>query len=346
MANILIIRFSALGDVAMTVPVIYSLAQSYPQHKITVLSNGHLKSLFAYAPSNVEFIGVNLKKDYKGFLGLNRLFRELKSKKFDYVADLHDVLRSKYLRFRFSLKGIPVAHIDKGRDGKKALTRREGKVLIQQPSSFDRYKKVFEDLGFPFELHFESIYGTDGPAISVELGSLVGLKTSCERWIGIAPFAKHKEKTYPPELMEQVIAHFSENTFTKVFLFGGKEDASAFAKWTAKYPTVRAVNGKLGMEDELLLMSQLDVMVSMDSANMHFASLVNTPVVSIWGATHPYAGFMGWGQKEEHVLQLDLSCRPCSVFGNKPCFRGDWACMYGIAPSKVIEAIENIKKGA
>ena len=96
-----------------------------------------------------------------------------------------------------------------------------------------------------------------------------------------------------------------------------------------------------GLREELILMSNLDVMVSMDSANMHLASLVGTTVVSVWGATHPYAGFMGWNQKEENAVQVTLPCRPCSIFGNKPCRRGDYACLRQIEPSDIIQKIEN-----
>ena len=87
------------------------------------------------------------------------------------------------------------------------------------------------------------------------------------------------------------------------------------------------------------MMGQLDVMLSMDSANMHLASLVGTRVVSVWGGTHPYAGFLGWSQKTEDCAQLDMPCRPCSVYGNKPCLRGDYACMNGITPSQILEKL-------
>ena len=97
------------------------------------------------------------------------------------------------------------------------------------------------------------------------------------------------------------------------------------------------------MERELILMSHLDVMVSMDSANMHLASLVNTPVVSIWGATHPYCGFMGYGQKAENALQIEnLECRPCSVFGNKPCLHGDYRCLIRITPEMVVQKVMDV----
>jgi len=84
-------------------------------------------------------------------------------------------------------------------------------------------------------------------------------------------------------------------------------------------------------------------MISMDSANMHLASLFGVPVVSVWGATHPFAGFMGFGQSPDRAVQIDdLECRPCSVFGNKPCFRGDHACMEWITPERVLEKVGQV----
>lgn len=341
MARILVIRFSALGDVAMTVPVIYSLATQYPQHEITVLSRAVLKPLFQGLPGNVNFIGAELTGKHKGFLRLNTLYSELKTMHFDYVADFHNVLRAKYLCLRFRMSGVSVASICKGRSEKKKLVRRYHKVLEDQKSSFHRYADVLEQLGLPVHLNFVSIYG-EGKGDFSQIESVTGIKQD-QKWIGIAPFAKHKGKIYPIDLQEQVIAHFAANPQVRVFLFGGgKYEQEVFDTWTARYPSVTSMMGKLSMRTELILMSHLDVMVSMDSANMHLASLVNVPVVSIWGATHPYAGFMGWKQLPENTVQLQLSCRPCSVYGQKPCFRGDYVCLRGIRPERVIEKIERI----
>ena len=116
-------------------------------------------------------------------------------------------------------------------------------------------------------------------------------------------------------------------------------------RWAEKYDNVRlAADECHGLKEELELMKKLDVMVSMDSANMHLASLVGTRVVSIWGATHPYAGFLGWGQRMDDCVQRDdLKCRPCSIYGNKPCMRGDMACMQ-IDPKEVVERIRSSTK--
>lgn len=339
MARILVIRFSAIGDVAMTIPVVYSLAAQYPQHEITVLSRKNMEPLFQRLPDNVNFIGADLGGEHKGMHGLSRLYSQLKSLHFDYVADLHNVLRTQWLRLRFVLSGIPTATLCKGRMGKRKLVRRHCKVFKKQKSSFERYADVFGKLGLPVKMDFTSIFG-DAKGDFSQLESIVGVKTN-QKWIGIAPFAKHKGKIYPLELQEQVVRHFAANPDIQVFLFGGGQaERIVLDGWVAKYPNVVSMVGKLSMDAELKLMSHLDVMLSMDSANMHLASLVNTPVVSVWGATHPYAGFMGWKQSLTNVVQVDLPCRPCSVFGQKPCFRGDYACLYAIKPEQIIEKVE------
>ncbi len=331
MKKILIIRFSALGDIAMTVPVVYDLAVQHPDLEITMLSREMAKPLFDRMPSNVHFLAADLKGRHKGLLGLCRLWRDAHLNDFDYIADFHDVLRTWWLCAEGCLHCKKVAKIDKGRKGKKALTRQRNKVLVQQATSFERYAKVLEQLGFPIKPQF----------VKLDYSSFCETqKAPNETWIGIAPFAKHSAKVYPLEKMEQVIKALSERKNTTVFLFGGgEEEKRQIAELCAKYPNVQPAQSQQGLKGELALMGQLDVMLSMDSANMHLASLVGTRVVSIWGGTHPYAGFLGWNQKESDCVQLDLPCRPCSVYGNKPCHRGDYACMKGITPEQIIEKL-------
>ncbi|MBR5081372.1 MAG: glycosyltransferase family 9 protein [Bacteroidales bacterium] len=328
MKKLLVIRFSALGDIAMSVPVVHDLAVQYPDLDITMLSREMARPLFESMPENVHFIAADLKGRHKGLLGLCRLWRDAHLNDSDYIADFHGVLRTWWLRTEGCLRRKKVAKIDKGRKGKKALTRQEDKVLVQQATSFERYAKVLEQLGFPTKLEFEKL----------DYSSFCETqKAPGETWIGIAPFAKHEAKVYPLEKMEQVIKALSERANTTLFLFGGgAEESQQIEALCAKYDHVQPAKNPQGLKGELALMGQLDVMLSMDSANMHLASLVGTPVVSVWGGTHPYAGFLGWNQKTEDCVQLDLPCRPCSVYGNKPCQRGDYACMNGITPEQII----------
>ena len=147
--HILIIRFSALGDVAMLVPVVYSLAHQYPDVQVTVLSRGFARPFFVGLAKNVDFIEADVRNEYRGMQGLNRLYREMKEKDITVVADMHGVLRSAYLCMRFLLGHYRVAHIDKHRQGKRQLTARSGKVMEQQPTTFQNYADVLERLGYP-----------------------------------------------------------------------------------------------------------------------------------------------------------------------------------------------------
>ena len=341
MSKILIIRFSALGDVAMTIPVIYSLARQFPMHEITVLSRSAFQPLFQELPSNIHFLGIDLKGKYKGIPGLNLLYKELQAEKYNYVADFHSVLRSQYLRLRFMLNGVSTASIDKGRREKKKLTQKNNKTFVPLKSGFSRYYEVLEKLGFKFDLSFNSIFDKKSdhfPETICHTGEKKDLK-----WLGIAPFAKHTGKIYPLELHEKVIAHLANDARIKVFIFGGGDEEEDIVRgWCATYPSLISLVGKLKLSQELYLMSQLDLMYSMDSANMHLASLVNTPVISLWGATHPYAGFMGWNQSLENTIQVDLFCRPCSIYGQIPCYRKDYACLHQITPEQIINRIDNV----
>ena len=340
--HIIILRFSALGDVAMTVPVIASLAAQYPKLRISVVSRPVARPLFQHLADNVDFMEADVATEYHGVHGLNTLYRRLVAKKPTAVADFHDVLRSKYLRYRFMLEGFRTAHIDKHRRGKQQLCAQTNKVMVQQPTSFANYADVLAQLGYPVELVFTSIFPKEGADLT-PLVPRVGNKGAKEVWIGIAPFAAHAGKIYPEAKMQQLIELLNKrHPSWRFFLFGGGgHEKALLTQWAEPHPKTECVSTLLhSLDEELILMSHLDAMVSMDSANMHLASVVGTPVVSVWGATHPFAGFMGWGQSAANAIQEDLPCRPCSVYGNAPCLRGDFACMNNIQPERIIRRLE------
>lgn len=348
--HILVIRFSALGDVAMTVPVVWALTHQYPDLRVTVLSRPSSRQFFEDLAPNVNFMAADIKGEYRGMKGLNALYRRLVAKQFTAVADLHNVLRSEYLRLRFNIGRYQVAHIDKHRKMRRQLVApNKKKVAKPLPSSFQNYLDVFARLGYPIDTEkykFLSIFEEPEKKGNLNLlPKIIGPKPSWEQWIGIAPFAAHRGKIYPIDKMMEVLTMLSQRyPKARLFFFGrGQEEEKVFNDWTAEFPQSLFVGQHLeSMYQELILMSHLDVMISMDSANMHMASLVNTPVVSIWGATHPMAGFMGWRQNPENAVQVDLDCRPCSIYGNKPCRRGDYACLNSITPEMIVEKVNKI----
>ena len=343
--HILVIRFSALGDVAMVVPVVWALANQYPDIRITVLSKGFARSFFEDLAPNVNFMEADLKREYSGVKGLNALYRRLVAKQFTKVADLHNVLRSEYLRVRFNLGRYRVEHINKHRKQRRKLVSYKNKVKQQLPTSFENYAEVFARLGYPIDISkFRSIFPEEGGNLNL-LPAVFGPKKNFEQWIGIAPFAAHEGKIYPPRLMEQVIFQLIQKyPKARIFLFGkGEQENKYFQLWCAQYHQCMYVSRHCEtMYQELIVMSHLDVMLSMDSANMHLASLTGIPVVSVWGATHPMAGFFGFNQSKDNAIQIDLDCRPCSIFGNKPCQRGDYACLQNIPPERIVERITTL----
>ncbi len=337
----LITRFSAVGDIAMTIPLLYSLARTYPNDKFIFVSRERFGQFFIDKPENLLFIGINL-DNYKGLTGLYKLYKKLNEYKPDFVADLHDVLRTKILRTYFlMLSGAKVANIIKGRSEKKRLTRSKNKIQAQLKSTFERYRDVFTRLGFPFTPSFTSLFNGGKGDIS-EFSGIIPPKGN-NKWVGAAPFAAHNGKIYPLDKMEQVIALLSKEPDVEIFCFGnGPKEEAVVNDWCSKYPHVNSFLGRTNFNGELRLISHLDAMICMDSANMHMASLAGTPAISVWGATSPLAGFLGWNQKSEDCVELPLPCRPCSIFGNKPCMYGDFRCM-NIAPEliarKVLEKI-------
>lgn len=325
----------------MTVPVVRNLLHQYPQLEVTLVSPLFHAPLFA-GMERLRFVPAELKGRHKGIAGLFRLFRELQSMgSYDAVADLHHVLRTRILRLFFSVVGTRWAAVDKGRAEKEALTRSENKVFQPLKSTFQRYADVFAQIGLPLQLDTATGIAQKGVLPDI----LSELKAAGKKSIGIAPFAQYTRKTYPPEKMLEVLRLLSAHPEVIVFLLGGKNDVSQLAAWAARFPNVEVAAGTMRFADELPFIAHLDVVVSMDSANMHLASLFGVPVVSIWGATHPYAGFYGWGQDPANAVQIDLACRPCSVFGNKAGPREDLACMHGISPLVVYQQIIKVLQG-
>jgi ADP-heptose:LPS heptosyltransferase len=349
--HLLVIRFSAMGDVALTIPVISSLVSSYPDVRITYVTKKEHEAFFYNIP-DVEVIGIDLKdKHYQGLLGIYRLYKELKRLgPYDYGIDLHGSLRSKLLKFFFG-KELKFATIVKGRKEKRQQTRRKNKILKPLPHTVERYLHVFERAGFYPKL-------LKGPYITLDIQAKKLAKDFLiknqitkkeELWIGIAPFAGHIPKTWPLFKVKKLIEIIKNQLKCKIFLFGGgKKEIELLNEIHQEFKdTTIVVAGKLSLDGEMALMERLDLMIAMDSFNMHIASLIGIPVISIWGATHPYSGFSPFGQNEKNIVQIPteiLPCRPCAIFGNKKCYRKDLACMYWIEPEDVFEKICEVLK--
>lgn len=339
--RILVIRTSAMGDVAFTTPVIAGMRKQYPETELVILTRTAFKSFFR-EDARLKLFFPDLKGRHKGLFGIFRLFADIqKLGEFDQVIDLHDVLRSQVLRILFQIRGVPVSVIDKGRSEKRDLINGRNKKQLKH--SAERYTDVFTRAGFKFET-------SDGPWIvpSAEaIKKTTGLiNPEIVINIGVAPSAKHKLKMWPEEYMEKLLGMISEDRNVKFWLFGGIEDVVKLESLAAKVSNSYSVAGKLKLDEELALMSRLSFMIAMDSSNMHMAALLGTKVISIWGGTDPLTGFGAWKQPDDYAVRIpveDLECRPCTVFGKGKCKRGDFACMVWLTPEKVYDKMISLK---
>ena len=291
--RLLVIRLSAMGDVAMVAPVLVALRRNYPNLRITVLTPKFLQPFFREV-GNIEFFAPDLKGRHKGVAGLLRLGRDLG--RFDMVADLHDVLRSKGLCRLMKLRGTRIERIDKGRAEKKMLTAPENKQRVQLKTTVERYREVFVRLGF--DLPEIPLPSRIRYPMSEAVARLAGAHDGT--WIGVSPFAQHEGKIYPLDKMREVMLRLARIPGARIFVFGGGDAEKAYAEEVA------------ALRDN---------------------------IVSVWGATHPFAGFYGFGQDPALAVQVDMPCRPCSVYGNKPCLFGDYRCMRQITPGMIVSRV-------
>lgn len=342
-AHIIILRFSAMGDVALLAPVLKSATSQNKTVRFTLITKPKFAPLFS-SLSNVEVFPADVDSEFSGITGLWRLAKIIRSMNPSTLIDVHDHLRTKIIRLFLSISGMRLIVFDKGRKEKnnfiKAITKENIQPLLH---TCERYRLAFLQAGLIVSTAAEPPFSHKGIVVSLPdfLESARG-----KRLIGIAPFAAHFTKIWPLEKFKQVIQDLSDEKEIVFLLFGGGE--SEIEKLDAiEHEQKNCINlaGRLSLPEEISLMGQLDLMVCVDSSNMHLASLTGTPVLSVWGGTHTGTGFGPFPNPGNRIIEIpaeELSCRPCSVYGLSACPRKDHACMQQIMPSTVTKAIKEM----
>lgn len=343
MRIVLVGRFAAIGDVAMAVPVVYSACRCYPGRRFVVLTRPSMVSIFAHRPDNLEVLGIDLQHKYSGLGGLRHLATELGEKYSpDIYVDLQATTRTRLLGLllRITAKTI-CSRIGSDKLHRRELTRSTNKVMLPVQGIRDRYADAFARAGLPVEERFDDLYDGHATAPADAYAAITKPKPAGMRWLGIAPFAAHKAKVYPPELMKQVLDKLARTPDLRIFLLGGAGDeAATLEAWAAEYPNVTCLAGQhYGFGAETALFNHLDCMLTMDSCNMQLAAISGTTTLSIWGATHPFCGISPWRQTEENTIQVPITCRPCSATGERACARGDLMCLRAIRPDTVVDRV-------
>ena len=338
--SVALVVLAEMSDLIDALWILRALRSSYPETKVAVVTAPAYRSLVK--GEGAEFIACPA----RGVRGLWRAASALRRGGYRSLADLQGSVRTFMLRVVVAVRtffGSRTRVVDRARQSRKMMTRKFRKVLLPNTFSTERYRLTLERLGF------KNLVLPVNPVGSVErdfyipeqLTSVLGEKSGV--WVGYAPFADTRGKMFPTSTSDKLVALLVER-FERVVIFGGGDMERLFAEGVAeKYgPKVVPAVGILSPYEEMKLMGAVDLIISPDNPSLHLASLAGTPVLSIWGSTHPFAGGAGYGQNPEWQLQLDLPCRPCAVRGERGCIFGDRRCINGITPEMVAERAEQI----
>lgn len=337
--TILVIRTTAMGDVAMTVPVVEQFLSQNENVNIVFLTSKRFDSFFRYIKHGVVVETIDLHGEYSGIKGIIRMYKDLTSKyEIDEIIDLQVKIYSIILSFIFRiLKGVKTIRLDKGKAEKREIIRRSNKLKRNLPKMLYRYADTLRKSGFCMDFT-EIPYTNRKEPLPKDFSFLAG-----EHLIGFSPFASFVGKQIPSTTVRSVIELLiSRMPNYKILIFGGGRYEKMFGESLESFYTdhVYSAIGKIDLSSEMDLMSNLEAMITMDSSAQHICSLLGVKVVTIWGATQPLTGFLGYALNEEkNVISCNLDCSPCSVYGDKPCYKGTSACLSQITAESIVNKV-------
>ena len=317
----------------MLVPLLRCLYKQNTNVTVTLVTRKRFVPIFKEFTS-LQIVTPDFANQHKGLKGLYRLYKELKQRKPHRIADIHKNLRTAVLRMFFKLSFTRIKVINKGYAERKRLIHPSKKTMKPLTPQHYRYVEVFTRLGFPIDLDQHEF-----PLKPALLKSMMDIDLPADRkWIGIAPFAAHPGKVYPLDLMQKVVGYLQQQH--SLFLFGhGPKETDQINTWAKAYPHVVSQALELPFSEQLDLIANLDVMLSMDSANGHLAANFNVPVVTLWGMTHPFLGFSPFGQNNHLLADREIFPKiPTSAYG-KVIPKGYKDAMRTISPEEVIELV-------
>lgn len=307
----LILRFSSIGDIVLTTPVVRCLKQQYPQAEIHYLTKPAFKSILANNPylSQVHVLDKPLLKKVI----------ELKHLGFDYIIDLHNNLRTRIIK---SIIDVPSFSFDKLNTEKAQLVNFKSNTL-PQVHIVDRYLDTLSSFGVTNDGQGLDYFIPDDVALSDEL-----IELTSKPYIAVAIGAQHSTKRLPTQKLIDVC----KNINTHVVLLGGKEDEQAgeeIAKQSGAHVT--NLSGKLSLHQSALVVKLAQKVITHDTGLMHIAAAFKKPIISIWGNTAPEFGmtpyYGNYNIKQQLFEVNNLSCRPCSKIGFKACPKTHFNCM-------------------
>jgi heptosyltransferase-2 len=334
--KILIIRFSSLGDIVLTTPVIDALKGAFPAAEISFLTKLKYRDLLKADPRITRLVEFDSGGKHRRAGGLMKLISELRSGDFDLLIDLHSNLRSFFVRHLVRSK-------IKIRYHKRWWSRFlivHCRFLKTKPLlTIDSYLAALKPLGLAPKHRLPTVYTAEDDLRFAGNFLLERNVKKDDIVIGVHPGAKWEPKRWEPKKFAHVGRALIDKLRAKIVLFGevGEEETVRLVASELPEPsTIRAVGLSLGQLAALI--KRCDCIISNDSGPMHLASAQRVPVVAIFGPTHPKLGFAPLGPKVA-VFCANVECSPCSLHGEKKkCRKKSRLCMDAIDPAEVAEA--------
>jgi len=339
--KILIIRFSSLGDIVLTTPVIKSLKEKFPQSKIFFLTKSQYQDLLKNDLNVFYLIKFDPKEKHRGISGFLKLVKELKAFEFDLVVDLHANLRS--FLIRHLLKTELKIKYDKRWLARFLLVHFKY-IKVKPMHTVDSYLGALKKIGVnSVEKDPQIFLDEEGENFlkdfliekNIEKDDIV---------VGIHPGARWETKRWNEEKFTQVCQILNQKPKVKIILLGDQKDQEVIDRINPQSESqklFKAVN--LPLNKFMSLIKRCDCFITNDSGPMHIASALGVPVVAIFGPTHPKLGFSPLGS-ENVVLTANVKCSPCSLHGEKRCHKKSRLCMDLIQPEMVADAVEKLLK--
>lgn len=317
--KILITRFSSIGDIVLTSPVIRCIRAQLPHAEIHYLTKSAYGELLAHNPhiDKLHLLGDSF----------DDCMRDLKNEGFSQLIDLHNNLRSRRVAAALGVKrhGFPKLNVEKWLYVNLKWNRMPDRHIV------DRYLEACAHLGVVND--GEGLEHHIGPDDSLDPTSIDGLGNAA--FIALVVGAKFATKQLPESLLQAVI----DRVDAPLLLLGGPEDAE-LGKRLASNAKGRVVNrcGQLRINQSASLLSRAGVVIAHDTGLMHLAAAYKRPIVSVWGNTVPDFGMYPYLTKEERMEVKGLSCRPCSKIGYAVCPKGHFNCMLKQDPAAIAGA--------
>ncbi|MCK4403653.1 MAG: glycosyltransferase family 9 protein [candidate division Zixibacteria bacterium] len=337
--KILIIRFSSLGDVILTTPVIGVLKTKFPQSRIFFLTKAQYGDILRNDPRIFSLIEFDPRGRHKGISGFFKLIEKLRTYDFDLLVDLHANLRSFFVRH-------PTKSKIKLKYNKRWLSRFlmvHCKFLkIKAIHTVDSYMKVLKKMQINTPEKNPLIFLSRDDEESSRLFLLEQKVEKDDIVVGVHPGARWQTKRWDEGKFKQVCQDLIGRDNCKIMLLGDAGDEKLVEKIKQDLPNEKVINAVgLPLGRFMSLIRRCDCLIINDSGPMHIASALQVPVVAIFGPTHPKLGFSPVGSKNM-VLCANVKCSPCSLHGEKRCSKKSRFCMDLIGPEMVVEVVEGL----